>query len=145
MVSQETSDFVFSVVDAGFEYNTKMLILCTLLLYSLFLFGFTYWIERKSDEWNEKKTGFSISKTLLKRFYRWVSGAILFVFPLMFLFGYRGASLETLLNLIYGLYIAFMGGMAIWGIAYFIDRIKEWTGISGQNTRKNGSKRFKKK
>jgi len=145
MVSQETQDFIFSVVDAGIEYQTKMYILLTIFSYSLFLFGFTYWIERKVPEWNESNQSFSITKVLLKRAFRWVSAPIIFIFPLLFLFAYRGVQLEVLLNLIYGLYIAFMGGFAIWGIGYFFDRVKEWTGITSKNTRGNkGSRGFRK-
>jgi hypothetical protein len=141
MVTQQTQDFVFSLLDASIEYNAKMLILLTILTYSFVLFCFTYWIQFKFPEWDENTKNFKISKVLLKRAFRWISGSILFIFPLMFLFAYRGAKLETLLNLIYGLYIAFFGGFALWGIMYFWDRVLEFTGVNKINTRKNGGTR----
>jgi len=51
----------------------------------------------------------------------------------MFLFAYRGAQLEVLLNLIYGLYIALFGGMALWGIMYLWDTVYKFTTLGSRN------------
>lgn len=138
MVSQEAIDLAYGLLDATIEYNAKMSLMYTLLAYCVVLFVFTFWIERKSEDWNEKSNNFRISRVLLKRFYRWVSGAYLFIFPLMFLFAYRGAAFETLLQLIYGLYIPLFGAMALWGIMYLWDIVYEFTGLIKSRNKRRG-------
>lgn len=144
MVSQDVIDLAYGLLDSTIEYNTKMILLFSMLAYSVCMFAFTFWIEKREEEWDEDSDNFKLSRVLLKRFFRWIGGAYIFIFLLMFLFAYRGASLEDLLQLVYGLFIPFFGAMAIWGIMYLWDTVYKFTGIenmSKRNKRRRGRRR----
>ena len=139
-LSNETQQLVLQVVDANQEYNTKFTLIFMLLIYSVIMFGFTYWAERRDKRWDEKSGEFLISRVLLKRAFRWIGGAYIFVFPLMFLLLYRGVAAEILLNLVFGSYIVFFGGLVIFGVMYSWDIVMEFTGLRNFKLN-NGKKR----
>jgi hypothetical protein len=134
-LSNETQTFILSIVDANQEYNSKMTLLFMMLTYSVVMFVFSFWIERRDPRWNWNEPEFLISRGLLNRLFRWMGGAYIFIFLLLFLFMYRAVPFERLLQLVFALYIPLMTAFTAFGVMYAYDVIMDFTGVRSRKFR----------
>ncbi len=115
MVSQDTQDFVFSVVDANNEYTTKIILLLILLSYLLF----SLWFANKIIPFSatrDQRDKFPVYQQISVKLMRVVSVGFLSFYPLMVgIFLYREYNIDSMITLlITGYSVATMIGLGIW-------------------------------
>ncbi len=130
VISNSTMVFITQIVDYNQEYNTKFIILFVLLFYSLFLLWLSFKLPQTDPRWNPESPDSRFSFLLLQRFYRWVCGSYVFIFPLMLLMLMREASIFSLFNLVFGFYIVIFSGTFIpFSIIYAMEFLLNAAGI----------------
>ena len=135
MVSQTTQDFVFSIVDAQYEYNIKILLGCILFGYMVF----SLW-------WANKIIPFKATQDEIKKFpvYKQISVKLMRIVPVVFLifmplslsiFTYRTYSLDSLITLMITAYgVMTMIGVGIWFL-FGMDWIQNFLATIGIQTK----------
>ena len=112
--SNETLTQIYNIIDAGQEYNTKLVFLGLILVYSIMMFYLSYNLKPKRY-WS-----------LLTIMGMRVTGFVfLFLAPLFAIFMYRTVSLITLIGLFFASYtliFSIMGIIAtVWGYEWLVD------------------------
>ncbi len=135
MVSQTTQDFVFSIVDAQYEYNIKILLGCILFGYMVF----SLW-------WANKIIPFKATQDEIKKFpvYKQISVKLMRIVPVVFLifmplslsiFTYRTYSLDSLITLMLTAYgVISMIGVGVWFL-FGMDWIQNFLATIGIQTK----------
>jgi len=132
MVTQETQDFIFTVVDANLEYDTKFVFFC---LFFIYIIACLWWANRviPFGSTRDQAGKFPIYVQILVKLTR--VGGILFLFylPLMYLiFMYRGYDIDSLVVLVVtGYSVVTMIGLGIWFLfgMHWVQELLELVGI----------------
>lgn len=125
VLSNETKEFVLSIVDYNQDYNTKLILLCVIVAYSLFFLWYPRFI---GDDMKWKV----FVKLLMK-----ITGFIFIFFtPLFTIFlvrGYPFISLWTFIATLYGALFAILSVLVwVWGY----DAILMFVGIKHQTNKR---------
>ena len=123
VISNASQEFILSVVDYNQEYNTKIIVLGFVLLYSIFFL------------WYQGRIGHDMKWKIIVRLMMIVFGFVMiFLFPLFAFFLYREYALSSLLNLLMTLYtvIFIIMGVLVW--IWGFDVILNMLGIKGKTT-----------
>ena len=135
MVSQSTQDFVFSVVDAQYEYNIKLLLGGVLLGYMIFSLWWSNKIIPFKATQDEIKT-YPIYKQISVKLMRVAPTVFLFFMPLsLAIFTYRDYALDSLITLMVTAYsVVTMIGLGIWFL-YGMDWVQNFLSSIGITTK----------
>ncbi len=135
MVSQATQDFIFSIVDAQYEFNIKLILGCVIFGYMVF----SLW-------WANKIIPFKATQDQIKTFpvYKQISVKLMRIVPIIFLFfmplsltifTYRTYSLDSLITLMLTVYsVMTMIGLGIWFL-FGMDWIQNFLSTIGIQTK----------
>ena len=135
MVSQTTQDFVFSIIDADYEYNIKILLFSILFGYLVF----SLW-------WANKIIPFKATQDEIKKFpvYKQISVKLMRVVPIVFfffmplalaIFSYRTYALDSLITLMLtGYGVITMIGLGVWFL-FGMDWIQNFLSTIGIQTK----------
>jgi len=135
MVSQETQDFIFSVVDAEQQYDTKFITLGLIFLYLIFSL---WWANRiipfKSTR--DERSKFPIYQQVSVKLMRVVSVLFLIFYPLIIgIFMYRDYAIDSMITLmITGYSVSTLIGLGIWFL-FGMDWIQELLALAGIQTK----------
>ncbi len=135
MVSQTTQDFIFSIVDAQYEFNIKLILGFIIFGYMVFSLWWANKIIPLKATQDEIKT-FPVYKQISVKLMRVVPTVFLFFMPLsLTIFTYRTYSLDSLITL---MIIAYSGismiGVGIWFL-FGMDWIQNFLGTIGIQTK----------
>ena len=127
-IDQQSQDFIFSVVDATLEYNTKMFIF--LIIYAYFIF--LLWWSHKIIPFNssrETKMQFPVYQQFSVKLMRIASIPFLVLLPLIIsIFMYRDFDIDEMIRyLIIGYTLAVPMSFGIWfifGLDWVMDFLK---------------------
>ena len=145
MVSQTTQDFIFSIVDAQYEYNIKILLGCILFGYMVF----SLW-------WANKIIPFKATRDEVGKFpiYKQISVKLMRVVPIVFLFfmplalsifSYRTYALDNLITLmITGYGVATIIGLGVWFL-FGMDWIQDFLSTIGIQTKNKSGTLIRRK
>ncbi len=135
MVSNTTIELINYSKDLDIEYNTKLIVLFTLLIYCLVMFWFSF--RMKDDH---------IWQVLVKQIlFRWATlpYIILFFIPLMMV--YRGVPLEAIFELILQAYIILFVVFTLLFLVFGFEWVASFLGIKnmGQYLKNGLARRWK--
>ena len=135
MVTQATQDFIFSVVDANNEYNTKVMLFCLILLYLIF----SLWWANKIIPFkatNDEKAKFPIYKQISVKLMRVVSTIFIIFYPLVVgIMMYRNYAIDAMLTLmITGYSVMTIIGLGIWFL-FGMDWVQDLLALIGVQTK----------
>ena len=135
MVSQDTQDFIFSVVDANNEYNTKFILFCLFFCYLIF----SLWWSNKIIPFKatrDERAKFPIYQQISVKLMRVVAIVFIFFYPLIVsIFMYRDFSIDALITfLVTGYSVMTMIGLGIWFL-FGMNWIQDLLALSGIQTK----------
>ncbi len=135
MVSQATQDFIFSIVDAQFEFNIKLILGCVIFGYMVFSLWWANKIIPFKATQDEIKT-FPVYKQISVKLMRVIPTVFLFFMPLsLAIFTYRDYSLDSLITLMLTAYsVMTMVGIGIWFL-FGMDWIQNFLSSIGIQTK----------
>lgn len=135
MVSQTTQDFIFSIVDAQFEFNIKLILGSVLLGYMVFSLWWANKIIPFKATQDEVKV-FPVYKQISVKLMRVVPTVFLFFMPLtLTIFTYRTYSLDSLITLMLTAYtVVSMVGVGIWFL-FGMDWVQNFLSSIGIDTK----------
>ena len=135
MVSQTTQDFIFSIVDAQYEFNIKLLLGLVLLGYMVFSLWWANKIIPFKATQDEVKV-FPVYKQISVKLMRVVPTVFLFFMPLtLAIFTYRTYSLDSLITLMLTAYtVVSMIGVGIWFL-FGMDWVQNFLSSIGIDTK----------
>lgn len=135
MVSQTTQDFIFSIVDAQFEFNIKLILGSVLLGYMVFSLWWANKIIPFKATQDEVKV-FPVYKQISVKLMRVVPTVFLFFMPLtLTIFTYRTYSLDSLITLMLTAYtVVSMVGIGIWFL-FGMDWVQNFLSSIGIDTK----------
>ena len=135
MVSQTTQDFIFSIVDAQFEFNIKLILGLVLLGYMVFSLWWANQIIPFKATQDEVKV-FPVYKQISVKLMRVVPTVFLFFMPLtLAMFTYRTYSLDSLITLMLTAYsVVSMVGVGIWFL-FGMDWVQNFLSSIGIDTK----------
>lgn len=135
MVSQTTQDFIFSIVDAQFEFNIKLILGSVLLGYMVFSLWWANKIIPFKATQDEVKV-FPVYKQISVKLMRVVPTVFLFFMPLtLTIFTYRTYSLDSLITLMLTAYtVVSMVGVGIWFL-FGMDWVQNFLSSIGVDTK----------
>lgn len=145
MVSQETQDFVFSVVDANQEYNTKLILFCIILIYIIFLI----WWSNRIIPFNSTRDEYStypLYKQFAVRMIRAIGVVLIIFLPLTIgIFMYREFDLDTMIT-----YLTIAYKILVWiGLGIFFlfvfDWVMDFLSLSGIEIKDRRGKLFRRR
>ncbi len=115
MVTQATQDFIFSVVDANQEYNTKFILLCIFFIYLLFSLWWANFIIPLSAD-RDQRAKFPIYQQVSVKLMRVTAVGFLFFYPIIIgIFMYREYDIDSLITLLLtGYSVVTLIGLGIW-------------------------------
>lgn len=139
MVSEVTRQFALELLDYSMEYNTKLLILFIMFVYSWFMYDYSL----KIAPYSGAKDDVALKDKLAAIFMRVFSLPYMIMFPLLITFMmFRGYSLMSLLGLVTGFYIVVGVCVMIYVFLFGWDKLLEMFGFGGIGQRnKNEFKR----
>jgi len=135
MVSQTTQDFIFSIVDAQYEFNIKLILGLVLLGYMVFSLWWANKIIPFKATQDEIKV-FPVYKQISVKLMRVVPTVFLFFMPLtLTIFTYRTYSLDSLITLMLTAYtVVSMVGVGIWFL-FGMDWVQNFLSSIGIDTK----------
>ena len=135
MVSQTTQDFIFSIVDAQYEFNIKLLLGLVLLGYMVFSL---WWADKiiPFKATRDEVGAFPVYKQISVKLMRIVPTVFLFFMPLtLAIFTYRTYSLDSLITLMLTAYtVVSMIGIGIWFL-FGMDWVQNFLSSIGIDTK----------
>lgn len=140
MVSNATKDFIFSVVDANNEYNTKLILFLIFFIYLVFSI---WWANRiiPFKATRDERAKFPIYQQISVVLIRVVSVLFLAFYPLIIgIFMYRDYDIDSMITLMITAYsMATMIGLGIWFL-FGLNWVQELLALIGVETgRKQGT------
>lgn len=133
MVSEETKNLVFNVVDANQEYNAKLFVLILIFFYMVFMWWYSYRIvpagTRIGDiDFSELIRGISL---------RYSSSIIILLYPLFSIFLFRGYSFSEMTGLLWGFYSIVFVFVMIYGFVFGWEKVADMFNLNVFKTRGN--------
>lgn len=126
VISNQTQAFVFSVVDATMEYNTKLITFFILFAF----FAFSMWLSFKLFPSGSKPTDINFSTLIIAVVLRIVSFIFIALFPLYFgLFMYRAIAFEVIMRYIFVAYGIMFTSLTVLGFIMGIEKLAQMFGL----------------
>ncbi len=135
MVSQATQNFIFTVVDANFEYNTKITVLCLILLYLVF----SIWFANRIIPFRftrDQREDFPIYQQFSVILMRVVPIILLIFYPLIIsIVMYREYDIDALITLMLTAYgMMTLVGIGVWFL-FGMSWVQDLIALAGIETR----------
>ena len=145
MVTNATQEFIFSIVDANNEYNTKLILFLLVFCYLIFSL---WWSHRliPFGASRDERARFPIYLQVSVKLMRVVPIVILFFYPLLIsIFMFREYAIDSLIILmITGYGIMTMIGLGIWFL-FGMDWVQDFLSLIGIETKDRKGTRIRRK
>jgi len=115
----------WNIVEANQEYNTKLFILLLILVYSIAMLFYSYYVFPKGSKISDVR----LSDVVKGASMRYFSGIMLLLYPLMTIFLFRGFSLSQMTNILWVFYGIIFTIVIIYGFLFGIEALAALFGL----------------